>query len=1076
MKTSWTLSVFILILVAIADGQTRIVRFPDIHRDRVVFVYGGDLWTVSSQGGNAIRLTSHPGLELFPKFSPDGKWIAFTGEYDGTGSVYVIPAQGGEPRRLTWRPARVTEFRHGHDYMVIDWSPDGNQVLFRSWRRSFNAWLQQLFRVPVSGGLPQMLALPECGLASFSGDGKRIAYNRIFRDFRTWKRYRGGLAQDIWLYDFASNQSQRLTNWPGTDHCPLWHGESIYFISDRNGRANIFRYDLPGKKIEQITTHQDYDVKWPGLGPQAIVYENGGLIYRLDLATRQTRPLAINVPGERRWRRQRFVNAADNIEDYKLSPDGKQALFVARGDVFTVPAKKGIVKNLTRSSGAREKYASYSPDGKWICYVSDSSDEDEIYLRAVSDGHEIRLTTKGDRCRLRPRWSPDSKKIAFADKSHRLFYLDIANKKLIRVDSSEVWEINHYRWSPDSRWLVYSKIEKNQFASLYIYSLVSQKIRRITSTLTNESNPVFDSNGKYLYFISHRAYSAMLGRFDRNYVSRRISRIYVLPLTHDQKSPFAPQQNATASPQKEDADQTRPALVKIDFSGIQTRSVAVPVPADNYHGLLTGSGQLFYLSSGGWVMGRKFPKRETQLHRFNLKTKKAATVISGISGYALSANGKKILYRAGKTFGIVASGGKHQVGAGKIDLQGLRVKISPGQEWQQIFAESWRLQRDYFYAPNMHGVNWPAVKAKYQIMIPHVAHRDALNYVIGEMIGELCCSHTYVGGGDYPAVDRVATGLLGARFELDRQSGCYRFAEIYPGQNWNDQLRSPLTRPGVHVKRGDYLLAVNGVELRATDNPYSLLEGHGDDYVELKIAGQPDAAKTRTVRVRTLTDEMPLIYWNWVESNRRYVSRHSAGSVGYLHIPDMSEAGLLNFIKYFYGQVRKQGLIIDVRYNGGGFVSQMLLERLRRVLIGMGQSRNGTAYTYPQVVFHGHMLCLINSYSASDGDIFPYYFRQYQLGKLLGTTSWGGVVGIRGQRRLLDGGYVTVPEFAPFNLQGEWIMENQGVKPDIIVDNLPHQVIAGEDPQLQKGLAEILRQIAAAPKKLPKRPANYPVR
>jgi tricorn protease len=1070
--------------------ESRLMRFPDIYQDKIVFVYAGDLWLVPAEGGLARRLTSDIGLELFPKFSPDGKWIAFTGQYEGNTDVYLIPAEGGEPKRLTYRPGfENMSDRAGFDDMVLDWHPDGKRILFRSWRDSYNTWFQRLYLVSEEGGFPETLPLPEAGLTSFSPDGTKIAYNRSFRNFRTWKRYKGGLAQDIWIYDLKNNSEEKITDWEGTDTSPMWFGDKIYFVSDRDGRANIYCYELSTKKTRKITDHSDFDVKWPSLGPDAIVYENGGYLYVLDLKTEQTKKITVQIPSDNSGTLPEFITVKDHISEFGLSPDGKRALFAARGELFTVPAERGNIRNLTNTSGSREKNPIWSPDRKWIAYISDRSGEEELYLIPQDgNGEEQRITTDGHCFRFAPVWSPDSKMLLFADKDLKLYYVEIQNKKITPVDSTKNWEINEYDWSPDSKWIAYAKPAKNMFYSIFLYSLQDRKTYRVTEDFTNDFDPIFDPEGKYLYFLSDRDFNAELGHFEPSFTYNRMTRIYVVTLQADSLSPFAPQSDETESleeswkrkeKEKEEREKIKEKTIEqmgIDVQGIEKRVVAVPTDPGNYYNLKADKGKIFYMAfPSGTLTGEK-PGPQGELHLYDLKERKDQVLLSPVDGYDLSGDGEKLIYRSGEQYGIVASQpGSYKIGDGALKLDQMQMKLERKEEWKQIFNEAWRRERDFFYTPNMHGVDWKLMKERYGELLPYVAHRYDLNYIIGEMIGELCCSHTYVSGGDKPKVELVKTGLLGIDWEPDTVSGFYRIKKIYPGQNWNENLRSPLTEPGVEVKEGEYILAVDNKVLRYPTEPYSLFENTVGRTVILKVNVKPSLDGAREVTVKPIENEYELRYRFWVENNRQKVDQATNGRVGYIYIPDMGGGGLNEFAESFFPQLKKDGLIVDVRYNGGGFVSQMILERLRRVVMGMGCSRNGADYTYPEGALFGPKVCLINQYSASDGDFFPYYFKQYGLGPLIGRRTWGGVVGIRGFPPLVDGGYVTAPEFAPFNLQGKWVMENHGVDPDIEIDNLPDQVVSGHDPQLEKAIEVIMKQLEEHPQKLPERPA-YPVK
>jgi tricorn protease len=1089
--------------------EGRLMRFPDVYKDQIVFSYAGDLWLVSSSGGVARRITSHPGLELCPKFSPDGKWIAFTGQYDGNFNVYVIPSQGGEPKQLTFVPdVEPVAERMGPNNMVINWFPDSKRILFLSRRDTFNTWFGRLFSVSIDGGLPERLPVPKGGLTSFSPDGTKIAYNRIFRNFRTWKRYTGGMAQDIWIYDLKNVSAERLTDYPGTDTDPMWHGDTIYFGSDRGPekRMNLYAYDLKTRQTRQLTHFKDYDVNWPSLGPDSIVFENGGYLYLFDLKTEKAQKITVYLPGDRDQARKHWENVRGLITDYDLSPDGKRAVFTARGDIFTVPAEKGNIRNLTRTPGIREKYAAWSPDGKWIAYLSDRTGEDELYL-APQDGmgKEIRITTDGKMFRLPPVWSPDSKKLIFADKSLRLFYVDIESKQPVMIDQGKYFDIRHYTWSPDSRWVAYSKVAENHNQAVYLYSLADRKINPVTTSFTDSWEPVFDPGGKYLYFLSNRDYNEVLGVYDSEFSNPKATRVYVATLRADLPSPFAPQSDeagekkpeaAEKEKEKKSEDQGRevPKDFRIDLAGIEDRVVALPIPPASIVTLDASKDYIYYGTTPPVGLSGPLPGETRAIHVFDLKERKDQVLMEGTSRFALSFDGKKLLYSApargelgpadfeesgttAQTFGIIdAKPAKetHKVGEGTLNLSSMRMEVDPRAEWKQMFAEVWRQERDYFFEASMNGVGWEKERERYAPLLPYVADRYDLTYVLGEMIGELSNSHTYTGGGDYPNLHPVNVGMLGVDFEADTAHNLYHFKKIYSGENWQSSLRSPLTEPGVDIKEGDYLLAVNGQPLRVPENPYELFINTANENVTLTVNSKPVEEGSRQVTVKPIASEYSLRELDWIESNRRKVDAATGGRVGYVYLPDMSAAGLNEFVKQYFPQIRKEGIIFDVRYNGGGFVDQLILERLRRILAGMEAARNFESGTIPENTFYGSMICVTNHYAASDGDYFSYFFKKYKLGPLVGTRTWGGVRGIRGYIPLMDGGYITRPEFTMYGLDSHWTIENHGVEPDVVVDNRPDLVMKGQDPQLEKAIELVMKDIQEHPKKLPPRPPDLP--
>ena len=1098
--------------------EGRLLRFPDIHKDKVAFVYGGDIWIASTGGGVARRITTHPGRELFPKFSPDGKWIAFTGQYDGNFNVYVIPAEGGQPKQLTFYQggAQPLSDRMGIHNEVVTWFPDSKRILFLSRRDATNGWIKRPFSVSIDGGLPEPLPMDQGGLISFSPDGTKVAYNRVFRNFRTWKRYTGGLAQDIYIYDIKNNVfEQQIPHTEYTDTFPMWHENTIYFTSDRGPehKLNLYSYDPASKQVEQLTKFTSYDVMWPSLGPDAIVFENAGYLYTFDFASKQAQKLTLYVPGETGETLKHWTSVSRLITNFDISPDGKRAVFAARGDVFTVPAKEGSIRNLTRTQGIREKDAAWSPDGRWIAYVSDRTGEDELFMSQQDGlGKEQQITSGYKGFKFPPAWSPDSKKLAWADKDLRLWYVDVTEKKPVEVDRAQYAEITNYSWSPDSKWLAYDKADENGNSYVLLYALVDKKVTAVTTSFTNSNSPLFDPAGKYLYFISDRDYNEVLGNFDFEFANPKTSRVYIVTLRADEPSPFPAlsdevsikKEEPTAGTKEEEKGEAKVKSkekakkegekpkaegkeagkeFKIDLDGIQNRIVALPMPPSTIRTLAAAKDLVLYGSAPIQGLSGPLPGETAAVHAYDLKDRKDKVLIENVERFAVSFDGTKMLYQSGgpngesaRTYGIIdtKSDAPKKAGDGALNLAGLRMEVDPPQEWTQMFNEVWRQERDYFYEAAMNGVDWEKEREKYALLLPDAASRYDVTYLMGEMIGDLSNSHTYVGGGDYPELHPVNVGLLGADYEVDRSTGVYKFRKIYPGQNWEASARSPLTEPGVNVKEGDYLIAINGQTLRAPETPFELMVNTAGETVTLTVNSKPSDEGSHTAQVKPTADEYLLRERNWVESNRKKVDAATDGRVGYIYIPDMGGPGLNEFVRQWFPQVRKQGMVIDVRYNGGGFVDQLIFERLRRILAGMDASRNFKPTTVPPVVFSGAMACITNQYAASDGDIFSYFFKVYKLGPLIGERTWGGVRGIRGQIPLMDGGYITRPEFARYDLNSKWIVENKGVAPDIEVDNRPDLVVKGQDPQLERAIQEVMKQIQANPKTLPPRPPVLP--
>jgi tricorn protease len=1095
------------VLLAGASAQTKLLRYPDVHRDKVVFCYAGDLWLAPSNGGLAARLTSHDGLELFPKFSPDGAWIAFTAQYDGDEQVYVIPATGGVPKQLSWYPARgpLTP-RWGYDNQVYGWTPDGKSVLFRSMRDGWALTDTHLYTVDLDGGLPVVLPMPVSGAGDYSPGGTQVVYSPLTRDFRTWKRYEGGWAQDLYVFDLKTNAIEPVSHSPRTERDPMWIGNRIYFASDRDGTLNLFEFDTESKRTEQLTNSKSWDVRWPSRGEDGeIVYESDGELHVLDTATRQTRKLAITVPNDGVAMRPAHVPVARNIEGYSLSPKGERALVVARGDVFSVPIEKGFARNLTKSSGSHEREARWSPDGKRVAYISDQTGEEELWIvDQDGSGKPEQLTRGGAERRSGTRWSPDGARIAFSDKSGRIWVLTLADKALVEVARDKGGNAGDYTWSPDGAWLAFSLGDENGFRSLYIWGGPERELHRITSELWNETEPVWDPKGKYLWYFSDREYAPQLSGLEWNFAANRTTGLFALALRKDVEHPFPPESDEVALEKKDDEkkeeakkDEKKDAAdkdvakseekkddakkdeaakaakepVKIDFDGLASRVARVPVQADNYGGLEASGDHLFYARAGAGYYGRE-SERHTDLVVFTLKDRKETVLAEDVGGYVLSEDRSKVLVRSGGGLQLYDANAGGKASKKDVSTAGLAVDRVPQEEWREVFAEVWRRFRDYFYVANMHGYDWEALRKQYESLLPSVAHRADLNYVLGEMVAELNVGHAYVAGGDYEAPPRPQVALFGGRLELDPVAGRYRIARIFRGQNEEDRYRSPLTEIGVDAKIGDYVLAIDGEDLGAKTNPYKLLRDKADRPVTWLVNDRPTLEGARKVTYRPISSETDLWYLNWVLENRERVEKLSGGRLGYLHLPNMGAEGIREFIKWFYGQVKKEGLVVDVRANGGGNVSQMVLERLRRTLLGTEYSRNSDyTGTYPAVVFHGPLACLLNENSASDGDIFPWMFKTAKLGPVIGKRSWGGVVGITDHGPLIDGGSCNVPEFGHADANGAWAVEGWGVDPDIVVENDPKSVLAGRDPQLERAVAEVLAAISAKPMKLPPKPA-----
>ncbi|HME39507.1 MAG TPA: S41 family peptidase [Steroidobacteraceae bacterium] len=1066
-------------------GATKLLRFPNVWHDRIVFSYAGDLWTVGSNGGTAVRLTSNPGLELFGKFSPDGRTIAFTGQYGGDEQVYVIPADGGAPKQLTFYPAPgPLADRWGFDNQVYGWTRDGSAVLFRSARDGYMLTDSRLYTVPMTGGAATALPMPVSGAGAFSPDGKKIVYSPLWRDFRSEKRYQGGWANDLYIFDLGHPSLLQVTNDPRTDRDPMWIGDAIYFNSDRTGVFNLYRYDIATRQTRQLTHYAEWDVRWPSADAEGqIVYELDGELHIYDTRDNQDRALLITVPADATTGRPQAVNAADNIESLALSPGGERLGIVARGDVFSVPVEHGVTRNLTHSSSAHEREAAWSTDGKRLAYVSDRTGEEEIYVQSQDGTGSADQVTSGSTARYyAPRWSGDDKRMAFSDSAGRLYVIEVATRRRITIARDPLELAADYRWSPDGQFLSFSLNEANGFSAVFIWSVADGKSRRITPPLFNAHSPAWAPNGELLYFLSEREYQPLLSTVEFDFATDRQTGIFAVTLRKGVANPFGIRDDEPGDNKKEadkDADKDKKkALSKrpmgIEFEGIEQRAIRVPLDADNLTHLEVGEESLLYERSGPIYYGRD-SSLKAGVMAYSIKDREAKPVVEDVTAWGATADGKHVVAQLSSKeikYYEVGTAKSPSEDAKAVSLAGLAGTRIPAAEWREVFAEVWRRYRDYFYVANMHGYDWKKLREKYEPQLDFVGSRADLNYVIAEMISELTVQHAYIEGGDLGLPKRPFVALPGARFELDAQSGRYRIARIFAGQNEEERYRSPLTEVGVDVHVGDYVLNINGRDLKAGTDPYELLQAVPNQPVEWRVSATADGKAARSIRYRPLSSEHGLLYLAWVSGNRSRVDGMSQGRLGYIHIPDMGEAGIREFIKWWYPQVRKEGLVVDVRDNGGGNISQMLIERLARTLHGTSFARNHEATeTYPSVVQPGPKVALINEDTASDGDIFSNAFRQWKIGALIGKRTWGGVVGITDHGPLLDGGTVFVPEFGTADENGRWIIEGHGVDPDIVVEQDPVEVMKGHDPQLERGVSELLKLLPATRSGLPQQAA-----
>ena len=1060
--------------VAAQQGQAeeaRLLRFPATNGSDIVFSYAGDLYKVSARGGEAKRLTSHVGYEMFPRFSPDGKTIAFTGQYDGNTEVYTIPADGGEPLRVTYTATNQRDDvgdRMGPNNIVTAWTADGAKIVYRN--RIGSGFSGKLYTVAKEGGLSEVIPLPEGGFCSFSPDGKRLAYNRVMREFRTWKYYRGGMADDVWIYDTGKKTVENITNNRAQDIFPMWVGNEIYFLSDRDRTMNLFVYDTKTKTTSKVTDFTEYDIKFPSTNGQLIVFENAGYIYRFDPATKKAEKVNITLASDHLYARSEIKDGGRYMRGASLSPDGKRVVVTARGEIFNLPVEKGVTKNIVRTPGAHERSATWSPDGKHIAYISDATGETELYMQPAEGGEAVQLTKNNDTYIRNFEWSPDSKSIVYTDRKNRINLLNVATKQVTEVLRDPKKEPYEVTFSPDSKWLAYTRMADNEYDIIYLYRIDDKKEFQVTDRWYDSGSPTFSTDGKYLVFTSMRDFNPTYGSKEWNHVYGYSNGVYLALLTKDTPSPFLTKDdgskaepkkveiNVEEGKKKETDEKKKPegVTVKVDADGLSDRIVKVPLP-QGYHGNLYSDGQKVYYS------------RNNSTYVYDLNKQKEETVAEGARMW-VEPGGKKAGFFKNKQLFV------KDIPAGRVDLKDpvnfsdMKMTIDYAKEWAQIFDEAWRAFRDGFYLENMHGVDWKAMKKKYGVLLPYVKNRQDLTYLIGEMIGELNCGHAYVNTGETNRPQRIKTGLLGAEISRDK-SGFFRLEKILPGESWSPALRSPLTEPGIEAQVGDFIVAIDGVPTNTVNDLYALLVGKADVPTELSINGKAQLNGARKVVIRPLEEEYSLYHYQWVKNNIEKVDKASGGKIGYIYIPDMGVDGLNEFAKYFYPQLDKEGLIIDDRANGGGNVSPMILERLARepyrMTMRRGSTRNGTV---PDAVLVGPKVCLINKYSASDGDLFPWGFRALKLGKLIGTRTWGGIVGITASLPFIDGTDVRVPFFTSYDMNGNWMVENEGVEPDILIDNDPVKEWNGEDEQLNRAIEEVMKELKNR-KPLPKTPA-----
>jgi tricorn protease len=1081
-----------------AEETPLLAHSPTLSKTHVVFAYGGYLWSVPRDGGDARQLTTG-GHEGLPVFSPDGRWIAFSAMYDGNLDVFVMPAEGGEPRRLTWHPAAD---------VAVGWTPDGKRVLFYSARDAY-ADFSRLYTVPVEGGTADVLPMWRGEFAWFSPDATRIAYvpNEIWQT--AWKRYRGGQTTPIYIVRLSDLALEKVPRENSNDRHPVWFGDSVYFLSDRNGAVTLFAYDTKTKAVKQVIENKGLDFKSLSAGPDALVYEQFGGIYLFDPASGKSKNVAIRIAGDLPATRPHYEQVGEKVQNAGISPSGARAVFEAHGEILTVPGEKGDIRNLTRTTAAAERDPAWSPDGKSIAYFSDESGEYALHIADQSGSKAVKKISLGNPPSYfySPQWSPDSKKIAYTDKRLNLWYVDVEKATPVKVTTDRYDDPSSgfaETWAPDSKWLTYAKLLENHQRAVFVYSVESGKESRITDGISDARYPVFDKSGKSLFFAVSTDVGLSAGWLDLSSFQHPVLRnVYAAVLKKGDPSPVEPQsdEEKSADEKKDAADKGKDAdkskdgdkgkggdkpkegdkgkegekkeeavKVTIDLDGIGQRIVSLPIKAANYVGLDVGKAGTLFLSEIVDVPRFEGPTPLT-VSKFDLTTRKTEPFAGGINGFTVSANGEKVLYRQGPGWFITGTAVVVKPGDGALNLGEMEVFVDPRAEWNQMYHEVWRIERDFLYDPHHHGLDIPAMEKKYASYLKGLGGRGDLNYLFDEMLGEITIGHMFIGGGDVPKPNEVKGGLLGADYKIE--NGRYRFARVYNGENWNPDLRAPLTQPGVDVKPGDYLLEVEGREVRPPAEVYSYFENTAGRQIKIKVGANADGKDAREVTVVPLPSEFPLRNRAWEEDNRRKVDELSGGKLAYVHVPDTAVGGWQNFNRFYFAQVGKQGAVIDERYNHGGDIADYIIDMLKRPLRNCAISREGEPFCSPLSQIYGPKTMVINEMSGSGGDALPWMFKQDNIGPLVGTRTWGGLVGIYGYPSLMDGGSVTAPRVAIYGLHGEWEVENHGIAPDIEVENDPASVAAGHDRQLEKAVEVTLDALKKNPVVIPEHPA-YP--
>jgi len=1057
------------LFVFAADTQPLLLQQPTLSQNFIVFAYAGDLWRVPRQGGEAARLTSGTGTESNPIFSPDGSQIAFRGEYEGNGDIYVVPAAGGQPKRLTYHP---------ENDVPVAWSPDGKQIVFRTIRDSYSRFTR-LYIVSTDGGFPDPVELPMAYDGSYSPDGLQMAYMPISPAFAMWKNYRGGQATKIWLARLSDGHVSEIPRENANDFNPMWVGSKVYFLSDRGGAVSLWSYDTAAQKVTEAIHNAGLDLKSASAGPGAIVYEQFGQLHLYDLKSGKAAKVAITVSGDLPALRPRYENVSRAINHASLSPTGARALFEARGDLFTVPVEKGDVRNLTETSGVFERFPAWSPDGKSIAYFSDESGEYQLHIRPQNGAAEVRTISPGKPAfYYDPVWSPDSKKIVYRDSLLQLWIINAAGGTpvLIDRDTYDVPARNlKPHWSPDSKWISYTRLMKNHLRAVHLYSIQSGRTTQVSDGMSSAEDAQFDPNGKYLYFTASTDTALTTAWLDMSSEGHSVTRsVYITVLNQNDPSPLAPEsdeeKNAEEAKEISASAKTPPAsapktpvTVQIDLENIGQRILALPIPARDYWTLTVGKTGVLFLQE---VIRSPEGPPTFAVQKFDLKTRKTEKVVEGISSLAVSANGEKMLYKLGPVWTVAGTSVPNKPGEGVLKLENMQARIDPRAEWKQMYNDAWRIERDFFYDPSLHGMPYESTKKRFEPYLSGIGSRADLTYLFQEMLGGMSVGHLRTGGGSLPPVPTPRTGLLGADYKLEH--GVYRITRVYSGENWNPNLKAPLTQPGVNAKAGEYLLAVNGRDLRAPANLYAYFDQTAGRPVTLKIGPNADGSQAREVTVIPVPSELGLRNLAWIEANRRKVDRLSHSRLAYVYMPNTGEGGFTYFNRYYFAQLGKEGAIIDDRFNGGGQIADYVIEQLERKQTNFFMTRAGEPFTTPQNAIFGPKAMIVNEYSSSGGDAMPWLFRDRKIGPVVGKRTWGGLVGIFGAPPLMDGGFLTAPNLAFYNLKGEWDVENHGVTPDYDVEFDPAEVRKGHDPQLEKAVSLLMQDLEKHP--MPKYP------